>query len=211
MLIVELVAAIFGALSVYFYIVRNHWSWPVGFAQVVLYIAVFAHVKLYADMLLHVIYAGVQIYGWHAWLKSRKSNSLPQDLSTRERETSSSNQQIVVRKLRPAGNLLGISIALSMAGMVAWLLSQFTDAVQPVPDSAIAGFSLVAQTLLAWRYLDHWRYWIFVDMVAIVLFTYKELYITAALYLLFLFMAIWGDRSWRRVWRESRKTEPAPL
>ena len=201
---VEIVAALFGALSVYFYIMRNHWSWPVGFIQVVLYIGVFGRAKLYADMLLHVVYAGLQLYGWWAWYQSSKRQTAsPDDLS------GSQHDSIEIRKLGIKGNILCIVASALMTVVYAFLLGQFTDASSPLPDSCIAAFSLTAQMLLAWRYVDNWRYWIFVDVVAIGLFAYKELYITSALYALFLVMAFIGDRTWRNTLIERKRQESA--
>ncbi|MCU0721079.1 MAG: nicotinamide mononucleotide transporter family protein [Pirellula sp.] len=64
MSLIEIVAAIFGFLSVWFYIVRNPASWPTGLVQVLLLWNVFWNAKLYADFGLHVLYAVLQIYGW---------------------------------------------------------------------------------------------------------------------------------------------------
>jgi nicotinamide mononucleotide transporter len=38
--------------------------WPTGLVQVLLFIFVFYQVKLYSDLILHVVYVGMQIYGW---------------------------------------------------------------------------------------------------------------------------------------------------
>lgn len=201
---VEIVAALFGALSVYFYIVRNHWSWPVGLVQVVLYIGVFEQAKLYADMLLHFVYAGLQLYGWWAWYQSSKRRATsPVDSSLGQDES------LEIRELGMKGNIACIVVSLAMTTVYAFLLRRFTDASSPLPDSCIAAFSLTAQMLLAWRYVDNWRYWIFVDLVAIGLFAFKELYITSILYALFLVMAIVGDRAWRSSLLEQKRKESA--
>lgn len=201
---VEIVAALFGALSVYFYIVRNHWSWPVGLVQVVLYIGVFEQAKLYADMLLHFVYAGLQLYGWWAWYQSSKRQATsPVDSSLGQDES------LEIRELGMKGNIACIVVSLAMTTVYAILLRRFTDASSPLPDSCIAAFSLTAQMLLAWRYVDNWRYWIFVDLVAIGLFAFKELYITSILYALFLVMAIVGDRAWRSNMNEVKRKESA--
>lgn len=207
MLMIEIVAALFGAASVYFYIVRNHWSWPVGLVQVVLYVAVFAQAKLYADMSLHVVYAGLQLYGWWAWLESRKSSTSRQ-LS--ESTASSEPSKLPVRRLPLLGHGVSwIAIAV-MTSLYAFLLSQYTDAALPVLDSLIVALSLVAQLLLAWRYLENWLYWIAVDLLGIGVFAYKSLYPTTILYTVFLVMAIVGWRTWQNAWRQQTPTESIP-
>lgn len=201
---VEIVAALFGALSVYFYIVRNHWSWPVGLVQVVLYIGVFEQAKLYADMLLHFVYAGLQLYGWWAWYQSTKRQpASPVD------SASGQDDSLEIRELGVKGNIACILVSLALTTVYSLLLGRYTDASSPLPDSCIAAFSLTAQMLLAWRYVDNWRYWIFVDLIAIGLFAFKELYITSILYALFLVMAIAGDRAWRIKLQEQKLKELA--
>jgi nicotinamide mononucleotide transporter len=82
------------------------------------------------------------------------------------------------------------------------MLIRYTDATLPIWDSFIAAASIIAQCLLAARYVENWRFWIAVDIVGIGLFASKELYPTAVLYILFLVMAVWGDVAWRKSLRQ---------
>lgn len=207
MLLIELVASLFGALSVYLYIVRNHWAWPIGLVQVVLFVAVFASSKLYADMILHVVYAVLQLYGWWTWSQSRFSV----DVSCDPRQAAPQQPALEIRRLRPLENLAAIGVVIAMTVLFASLLSRFTDASLPLPDSFIAAASLVAQMLLAWRYYESWLYWIAVDAVAIALFGYKGLAFTTGLYCVFLVMAIIGYRSWVAQLEVTRRRELTPV
>jgi hypothetical protein len=65
---IEITATVFGALCVWLTVRQNILCWPTGLVQVLLYIIVFYQVRLYSDMLLHVIYVFLQLYGWYAWL-----------------------------------------------------------------------------------------------------------------------------------------------
>ncbi|NLF96897.1 MAG: nicotinamide mononucleotide transporter, partial [Candidatus Riflebacteria bacterium] len=65
---IEVVAVIAGFLCVYFTIKENIWCWPTGLLQVSLYIFVFYQAKLYSDVILHIIYVAMNIYGWYYWL-----------------------------------------------------------------------------------------------------------------------------------------------
>jgi nicotinamide mononucleotide transporter len=185
----EIVAAIAGFLCVYFYIVRNVWSWPMGLVQVILLIAVFLHAKLYADMVLHVLYVVLQFYGWWAWHHSNRvvSNSMPRE-----------DERVELRSLTLRGNAIAIASTATMTIVFTYALTQWTNAELPMPDSFVAAASLVAQFLLAGRYIENWLYWIVVDTVGIGLFAYKELYPTAILYGFFWLMAVIGFVTWRR-------------
>ena len=216
MSLIEIVAAIFGFLSVWFYINRNPASWPTGLVQVLLLWNVFWNAKLYADFGLHVLYAMLQIYGWWAWLRGRggKDSSKSEiadgsgfaDRSPYDGASKSSGAPIQygvrVRSLNFAG-LMGCLLAVPfLTSIFAGLLIRYTDATLPIWDSFIAAASIIAQCLLAGRYIENWRFWIAVDIVGIGVFAYKELYPTAVLYILFLFMAIWGDIAWRKSLRQ---------
>jgi nicotinamide mononucleotide transporter len=188
MTILEIIAAIFGFLCVCFYIIRNVWSWPTGLVQVLLLIAVFYHAKLYADMALHVVYVGLQIFGWVAWQKSLRIAP----------SVAAGSEAIVVRSLNLRGNITCILATILLTVAFSSMLVHWTDAELPIVDSFVAAASLVAQYLLATRHLENWIYWIVVDTVGVGLFAYKELYPTAILYALFWVMAIVGLVVWNR-------------
>jgi nicotinamide mononucleotide transporter len=194
MSLIEIIAAIFGFLCVWFYIVRNQLSWPTGLVQVVLLIVVFRQAKLYADMNLHIVYAVLQLYGWWEWARQNRTTAgLANEVSAPE------STGIKVKRLALCGHVTGIAAVVLMTGVFVWLLRTFTDASLPIPDSFVAATSLVAQFLLIWRYVETWWYWIVVDIVGIGLFAFKQLYPTTVLYVLFLVMAIVGLRTWQAV------------
>ena len=49
---------------------QNRWCWPIGLAMVLIYAWIFFEVKLYSDMLLQVVYAVLQLYGWWQWTRA---------------------------------------------------------------------------------------------------------------------------------------------
>ncbi|KPX84575.1 Nicotinamide mononucleotide transporter PnuC [Pseudomonas meliae] len=176
----ELFAAAIGVIAVWLTVKQNPWCWPIGLVMVVIYIWIFFDVKLYSDMLLQVIYAGLQIYGWLQW--TRHGDGLPVKAVT-----------VLPSLSALKGLAVGavISLALS-AGM-----AHFTDAAQPWLDAALTGFSLVAQVWMAHKRVQCWPLWIVLDVIFVGLFIYKELYLTAALYALFTLLAVQGWREWR--------------
>ena len=70
MTILELVAVFFGLACVALYVRQNVWSWPVGLVQVCLYVWVFFQARLYSDVLLHLVYVVLQLYGWYVWTRA---------------------------------------------------------------------------------------------------------------------------------------------
>ena len=71
-----------------------------------------------------------------------------------------------------------------------------TDASHPWWDGGVAMASLLAQGLLARRYIDNWIWWIAVDLMAVPLYWVKGLHLIAGLYILFLILSAVGLAGW---------------
>ncbi|MEZ5800705.1 MAG: nicotinamide riboside transporter PnuC [Nitratireductor sp.] len=64
-------------------------------------------------------------------------------------------------------------------------------------DACTTVLSVIAQILMARRYLQSWLVWITVDILAIGIYLTKDLTPTAALYALFLCLSIAGYLRWK--------------
>ena len=177
----EWVAAIVGALSVYLSVRQNIWSWPTAIVNVVLYTFVFYGAKLYADMGLQVIYAVLSVYGWYEWLHGGENKT-----------------ELHVTKT--GARLAVVLMVMSAVGAIALglFLKQATDAKLPYLDSFLASTSLAAQYMMTRKKLENWLVWIFVDVLYVGMYVFKDLYVTAGLYAVFLALAVRGYIDWRR-------------
>ena len=72
---IEIVAAVFGVVSVFLSVRQNIWSWPTAIVNVGLYIFVFFESKLYGDTGLQVVYVILNAYGWYHWLYGGKNRT----------------------------------------------------------------------------------------------------------------------------------------
>ena len=178
---IEIVAASILLISVILSAVENIWSWPTAIIGVALYIVVFYHAKLYADMGLQFIYIAISIYGWWEWLHGGEDKG---DL-----HVSKASKRILV-----TGSLLAAAFAVAL-GLV---FRTFTDNPLPFADSALTSFSLLAQFLMARKYIENWYIWIVVDVFYIAMFIFKHLYPTAVLYAAFIGACTLGLVQWRR-------------
>ncbi|MGZ8867956.1 MAG: nicotinamide riboside transporter PnuC [Thermoanaerobaculia bacterium] len=181
MIWVETAAALAGILCVWLMMRQNIWCWPVGLVQVLLYIYVFYEVRLYSDLILHVIYVILQAYGWHYWLRGGARGG-----------------PVEATRMTPFAIASWIGVALAASAGWGAFMDRFTDADVPYGDAFAMMTSLVAQWLITRKKLESWLFWIAVDVVAIGVFAYKGLFVTAGLYLVFLGMAIAGYVQWRR-------------
>jgi nicotinamide mononucleotide transporter len=180
MSLLELLAALTGAIAVWLSTREHVWNWPVGLVNVALYAVVFYEARLYADMGLQVVYFALSLYGWYEWLYGGEDRSV-----------------LAVSRIdaRTAAWLAVIGVA--FAATLGAILRRYTDAALPWLDSALTGGSLVAQFMMTRKLLEAWTLWIAVDVVYVGMFIFKSLYLTAGLYALFLALAVMGHVRWR--------------
>ena len=177
----ELVAVLFGIVSVYLSARQNIWSWPTAIVNVLLFAVIFFRTRLYADMGLQVIYAGISVYGWYHWLYGGAARS---------------ELQVSRITTRVALGLAAIAVAGSLA--LGTLLRGYTNAAIPYLDSSLSVTSLIAQWMMSRKILENWLVWIAVDLVYTPLFVYRHQAPTAVQYLIFLGLAATGYVEWRR-------------
>jgi nicotinamide mononucleotide transporter len=176
---VEVVAALCGLINVILIIRRSFWNYPFGFVMVTLYAWIFYENKLYSDTILQVYFFIIQIFGVMWWLRGRDANGA-----------------ITVRSLTARQAWAWTLAAIVGAAALGLTMFRLTDAALPFWDAAVTVLSVVAQTLMARRCVESWLVWIIVDALAIGIFTSKTLVPTAALYSIFLGLAIQGWFSW---------------
>src|SRR5688500_3939298 len=150
MSLVEWTAAAFGFACVVLTIRQSIWCWPTGLVQVLLFIYVFYEARLYSDVVLHVIYVGLQIYGWYAWLHGGGDGG-----------------KLVVTRLSRTRLLAWTTVGVVGTMAVGTLMARATNADRPYWDAAVLAFSLVAQWLMARKIVESWIFWTTVDVLAI--------------------------------------------
>jgi nicotinamide mononucleotide transporter len=190
--LIEVAAAAFGIASVFLSARQNVWNWPLGIINVALYIIVFYHAKLYADMGLQVVYVVLAAYGWWHWLHGGVNRGTLRVSHVSGRETI----------------LLAAAFAVGTVGLSTFL-ARATDASLPLADSALTAASLVAQYMMTRKYVECWLVWIVADVAYVAMFVYKALWPTAGLYLVFSALAVMGWRQWRASLREQSAPETA--
>lgn len=180
--IVELVAAVSSAVAVWMTVKRHPWCWPVGLVSVLIYGWVFIGARLYSDALLQAVFGAMLLYGWWRW---------SQHLDTSGRVT------LAGLPLKSAlGHLL---VGAVLALLLGYAMQRWTDASLPWLDAALAAYSLVGEWWQAKRHAAAWWMWIVVDVIYVGMYAYKDLYITALLYIGFVVLAVIGLRAWLQV------------
>lgn len=176
----EIIAAALGLTSVWLTVRQNPLCWPIGLLMVLLYAWFFFDARLYSAVLLHGVFAAMQIYGWWQWHQGV-------DASGRRPVGSAGRNEV----------LAGLAIAL-LAGLALGLsMARFTEAVYPWPDALLTTLSLLAQLWMALKRWQCWLLWIIVDLLYVGFFAFQEYWLTAGLYGMFTLLALLGLRQWR--------------
>ena len=154
--------------------------WPDVLAADIIYLVVIYQTRLYTDALLQVFFIAFTLYGWWNWWRGLQIEGA-----------------VSVVPLGRRGWLIGL-----LAGAIgAWLLGSLMvrlGAALPHLDAAITSYSLVASWWQARKHTANWILWIAIDGVYIGEYAYKSLWLTAALSVGLVVLAVLGLRDWQR-------------
>ena len=184
---IEVFGFITGVVNVWLLARQNIWNWPVGIANNLAYLILFATSGLYGDSGLQFVYIVLGVYGWWLWLHRTGSDTL---------QVSRTSSKL----------WLQLIVATIAAGVILrWFLTRFTDSTVPSWDATTTALSLAATYGQCRKLLESWWIWILADLIYIPLYIYKGLRLTSVLYAVFLLLCIFGLRSWIK---ESGAMEP---
>ena len=177
----EILAVLLGLANITLIIYRRIENYPFGIAMVTLYGWIFFHAHLYSDTLLQIFFFIIQIFGWVQWSRGKTDDGS-------------------IAVLHSSAKELGLAAlaTIAFASALGAFMHTHTDASFPYIDATVAALSVTGQALMSWRRLENWHFWIAANAVAAPLYFVKHLYPTAALYVVFLVMAIIGLQSWRK-------------
>lgn len=180
---IEWIGTLTGFACVYLAARQNIWNWPISIISVICYCILFYEYKLYGDAALQLYFLGTAIYGWYYWLKRKEEHKKP----------------IVSLSATQIG-LIAVAITV-LSVLLGLFLDHFTDTNVPYIDGFCTAMSFAAQFLMTRKVLQNWVLWIIVDICYVPLYIYKDLMLTAVLYVMFLWIAVMGYLEWRKTWK----------
>lgn len=161
---------------------NNVHTWWTGIVSCIAFGVLFFQANLYADVTLQVFFVITSIIGWMQWTTSKdKNDQLPMTTLPRRKMIS-----MVIAAI-------GVAVAYGL------LLHKYTNAYAPAIDSLVMTFSIIGQLLLMDRRIQNWPVWVFVNLLSAPLYYFRELYITAGLYTVFFFHALYAWNHWRNL------------
>lgn len=213
-IMLELVAAIFGIISVFYAKKENILVFPTGIISTVLYVYLLSQWTMYGDLIINIYYTIMSIYGWYLWRKIVDKN----------------NSHIKITRVNTQDKVkaLGIFIFTAIVVIIAYRFDWNNDGVAVMPnmglidsvhyawdkltsgniiefrkatpylDTFTTSAAFVAMWLMANKKLEHWLFWIAVNIVSVPMYFIKGFGFTGIQYFIFLILAILGYKEWRK-------------
>ena len=193
----EIIAAFFGLLSVFFSVKRNIWVYPTGIINTTIYVYILFNFGLLGDMLINVYYSIMSIYGWISWNKNTENQIISVDFAKKEDWLVGLNLFAMsfivvcgVYYFKPFidnhFSMNGVSLGFQQLDWANWL------------DIFTTSLFLIGMWFMAKRKVENWLFWIVGDLICIPMMLYKGLGITSLQYLVFTIMAVMGYQKWKK-------------
>lgn len=153
--------------------------WPIGIVSVGIWMVVVFNGKLYMDAFLQFVYVVLGFYGWWQWLRGGEDQT-PLPVRT-------VNRALAVK-------LAAIGVAATL--IFGYISQNILDAAFPWLDTITTVISLIAQYLLARKYLENWILWIVANAMYIYIYFAKGWIGYSWLMAVYAIMAVAGLYNW---------------
>ena len=179
----EIVAVIFGFLSVWYSKQNKIWVFPTGMISTLIFVYLLFKWELLGDMMINGYYFIMSIYGWYIWTRKVDKTHVNQISTTTFKEKK-------------------ISIVLFIAALLFVFIiyqkfDKWTSWVAYI-DTITTAIFFVAMWLMAKRKIENWIFWIVGDLISVPLYLYKGFTFTSFQYFGFTFIAIFGYLAWKK-------------
>jgi nicotinamide mononucleotide transporter len=195
--VLEIIAVIFGLLSVWYAKKANILVYPTGIISVIIYVYICYIYQLYADMGINFFYFVMSVYGWYMWTrKDEKKKVTPIRWNTNKQQW--------------LGVLAVFVFFWAILGLIFLFKSddqEYIHSFVPYIDSFTTAIFLVGMLFMALKRIENWIYWIIGDIISVPLYFYKGLVFTSFQYLVFLILAIAGYYAWKNFYQAERRRE----
>lgn len=206
---------------------ENVWCWLFAMISTVIYTALFWNVSLLMDSALNVYYMAMAVFGWYQWtrggvaISSADGNDSGHSSDTGSNGNGCNNSNgndtgnngkplpLAVRSMSTHQHGWVITITAVLTVTSGYLLSEHSSAVWPYVDSFTTWASVLTTYLVTQKYLQNWLYWIVIDAVSIPLYMDRGLTLTAALFVFYVVIAVFGYFKWRQHLPINRQADAA--
>ena len=181
--ILEIIAVIFGFLSVWYSKQNNILVYPTGIVSTMIFVYLLWQWQLLGDMMINAYYFSMSIYGWYIWTRKVDPEHYTPITSTTSKE----------KKLS-----IVIFIATLLFVFAVYEFFEKWNNWTAYVDTVTTAIFFVGMWLMAKRKIENWIYWIIGDIISVPLYLYKGLVFTSFQYLIFTIIAIYGYKAWKK-------------
>ncbi|MEZ5017250.1 MAG: nicotinamide riboside transporter PnuC [Flavipsychrobacter sp.] len=182
--VTEIVAVVFGMVSVVLANRNSVWLYPTGIISTVISVYVMINAKLYAESALNMYYFIMSVYGWILWVKNRGKEG-----------------KSVISINGKTDWVITTAIVVLGWGILYFVLSRFTDSDVPMLDAIVSSAAWAGMWLLAKHKVQNWILLNISNAIAIPLLLYKGLAFYAILTLFLFIVAVFGYFRWLKLYR----------
>lgn len=175
---IELGSVVFGLLYLWLAGKKRVLAWPMGIIGSALSVLLLWNVNLVAEAGLNLYYIVAGVYGWMLWQRP-------------------ANEQPRVHEKSASWHLLVIAVSLLLGWGLALILAYIINTSPVYLDAQITVFSFLATWMTARKILSNWLYWVVIDALAIGLYLDRQLWLYAALFFVYVFLAALNFAKWR--------------
>jgi len=183
----EMLAVLFGLLSVWFSKNNNILVYPTGMISTAIFVYLLYKWFLLGDMIINGYFFFMSIYGWFIW--SRKKNNVFTPIS-----------HLNFNEIRISIYIFFTSL---LTVYLVYVYFDKWDSLTAYIDNLTTAIFFVGMWLMANRKIENWFFWIMGDIISVPLYFYKGLTFTSLQYLIFTFIAISGYYSWKKILNKS--------
>ncbi|MGB1308993.1 MAG: nicotinamide riboside transporter PnuC [Oceanihabitans sp.] len=182
-IVLEIVAVVFGFLSVWFSKKNNILVFPTGMISTSIFVYLLLKWTLLGDMMINAYYFIMSLYGWYIWTRKVDASHV----TPISRTTTKEKKISVVIFIATLVFVFAVYKTFDKwNGWVAYI------------DTVTTAIFFVGMWLMAKRKIENWIYWIIGDIISIPLYFYKGFTFTSLQYLGFTGIAILGYLAWKK-------------
>ena len=187
--VMEIIAIVFGLMSVWFAKKDNIFVFPTGIISTSFYTYLLWKWALLGDMMINAYYVIMSVVGWYYWSLT-KEGSLKFPIS---RITNNEKKQAI--SLFSATVIFVILVYNFFNYTITWI---------SVIDIFVTGLFFVGMWLMTKRRIENWILLIIGDIVSIPMYFIKGYTFTCILYLLLTIIAVFGYMEWKKTIKQEK-------
>lgn len=188
-IVLEIIAVVFGLLSVWFAKKDNVLVFPTGIVNTIIYVFLLWKWSLLGDMMINFYFFVMSIYGWYHW--------------TRKKDGATEFPIAVMYGYEKKMSAVIFVLTLGFVVAVYTFFDKFTHWTSYV-DTLVTGLLFVGMWLMARRKIENWLFLIIADIISIPMYFAKGYTFTSIQFIILTIVAIFGYLEWKRTLQQKK-------